>query len=139
MTRASMPTFIYTHIYINFQIELNEKYHQWKPRASINAEYLNRPENKKVQNKGLKLLNVVRGYSNNFKQNKRDFCPFLNGILLRFFKKVYPNLLCVPKKEKKNWNKETKCIYIYKYIHTSELQIAKERHHWNKFWQRNKT
>ena len=63
---------------MNFQIELKEKYHQRKPRASINELYLNRPENKNVQNKGLKLMNVIRGYSNNFKQNKRDFCPFLN-------------------------------------------------------------
>ena len=90
-----------------------------KPRASINEQYLNRPENKNVQNKGLKLLNVIRGYSNNFKQNKRDFCPFLNGILLRFFKKVYPNLLCVPKKKKKNETKKPN-VYIYINIYTHQ-------------------
>ena len=40
------------------------------------------------------------GYSNIFKQDKRDCCPFLKGTLLRFFKKIYPNLLCMPEKEK---------------------------------------
>ena len=34
-----------------------------------------------MQNKGMKLLNFIKGYLNNFKQNKRGFCPFLNGII----------------------------------------------------------
>ena len=31
---------------------------------------------KELAIKGLKLLNFFRGYSYNFKQNKRDFCPY---------------------------------------------------------------
>ena len=61
-----------------------------------------------MQNEVLKLLNFIRGYSNNFKQDKRDFCPFLKSILLRFFKKGYPNLLCVQKKKKKKENQMIK-------------------------------
>ena len=69
-----------------------------------------------MRNEGLKLLNFVRGIawnSNNFKQEKRYFCLFLKSILLRFFRKVYTNLICVQKREKQ-WNQMIYiCIYMY--------------------------
>ena len=70
----------------------------------------------------------------NFKQCKRDFCPFLKDILLRFFKKVYPqSLLCTKKKKEKlkqrNQMKKKKI----------KIKIAKEKQHWNISWQRNTT
>ena len=66
----------------------------------------NTPKLKNLLIEGLKLLNFFKGYSDNFKQNKRDLCAFLKSILLEFFKKVYHNLLCVQKKTKKKKKKE---------------------------------
>ena len=34
----------------------------------------------KMRNEDLKLFNFYREYSNNFVQDKRDFCPFARSI-----------------------------------------------------------
>ena len=52
---------IYIYININFQIELKEKYHQRKPRASINEEYLNRPEKQEYAEQRLEIIERHQG------------------------------------------------------------------------------
>ena len=62
------------------------------------------------ENESLKFLNFIRDFSNNIKQQKRDFCPFLKSNWKNFSKKyttiffVYPP----PKKKKKKKKKKDK-------------------------------
>ena len=39
----------------------------------------------------LEIIELLLGYSINFMQDKRDFCPCLKSILLRFFKTLQMN------------------------------------------------
>ena len=48
--------------------------------------------NRKLTRTKVKLLNFYERYSNNFRQDKRDFCPFLKSICPELFKRVYLSL-----------------------------------------------
>ena len=73
-----------------FQIQLEEKFLQVRLRASkkkLNIQIKTDLGKRTRKMNSSKLFNFFRMYSDNFQQDKADFCLYLKSICLDFFQK----------------------------------------------------